>query len=468
MSANGKHEFLTGVVEGFYGQPWSPGQRMTLLGRMRDWGLNTYFYAPKDDLKHRALWRACYDDAELAAMRELIGACGENGIRFVYGIGPGLDLRFSSPDELVRLEQRFAQLMDSGCAGFSLLFDDIPDRLHPDDESRFGSFAAAQAAVTNTMFQWVRRRRPEAAFLFCPTPYCGRMERRRLGGDDYLETIGRELHPEVNVFWTGPEIVPERITVESIRALRAKIRRPPVLWENLHANDYDLRRFYCGPYSGRDPELKSEIRGILANPNTEFEANFIPLRTLSRYLAATVSSRESWNPRREFLAAAEEWLPAFAGVGEAITLEDVILLADCYYLPFEDGEQGSDLRRLVLSMLAAPPDQWEDRWERFQEFARRIQALFVKLTEMRNRDLFYTFNRRVWELKEEMQLLENWFERRRNEPESDRFGSDEHLPGTYRGGLVAGLQRLLAADGTGRFAPDPIALERIAGPRETS
>ena len=29
------------------------GQRRELFGWMRSWGLNTYLYAPKDDLKHR-------------------------------------------------------------------------------------------------------------------------------------------------------------------------------------------------------------------------------------------------------------------------------------------------------------------------------------------------------------------------------------------------------------------------------
>ena len=31
---------------------------------MRNFGLNSYLYAPKDDHKHRALWRLPYDDDE--------------------------------------------------------------------------------------------------------------------------------------------------------------------------------------------------------------------------------------------------------------------------------------------------------------------------------------------------------------------------------------------------------------------
>ena len=49
--------FFAGIVEGFYGRPWTPAQRHRLFGWMRAWGLSTYFYTPKDDLKHRTRWR---------------------------------------------------------------------------------------------------------------------------------------------------------------------------------------------------------------------------------------------------------------------------------------------------------------------------------------------------------------------------------------------------------------------------
>lgn len=32
--------------------------------RMQLWGLNTYLYGPKDDLKHRLLWREVYSPEE--------------------------------------------------------------------------------------------------------------------------------------------------------------------------------------------------------------------------------------------------------------------------------------------------------------------------------------------------------------------------------------------------------------------
>ena len=102
------------------------------------------------------------------------------------------------------------------------------------------------------------------------------MAERGLGGRDYLQEIGGKLHPEIDLLWTGPEIVSREIPVDHLREIRRQLRRTPVLWDNLHANDYDVRRFFCGPYSGRPEEIKSAVKGILLNPNCEFPLNFVP------------------------------------------------------------------------------------------------------------------------------------------------------------------------------------------------
>ena len=43
--------FLSGAIEGFYGQPWTHAERIALFDWLAAWGLNTYLYAPKDDLR---------------------------------------------------------------------------------------------------------------------------------------------------------------------------------------------------------------------------------------------------------------------------------------------------------------------------------------------------------------------------------------------------------------------------------
>jgi hypothetical protein len=442
--------FLGGVVEGFYGQPWTVAQRRLLFAWMSAWGLNTYLYAPKDDLKHRALWREPYDASESEVMGGLIAEARVHGVRFVYGLSPGLDLRPADALDRSRIKARFDQLLRLGCDDFALLFDDLPGALAPGDLTACDSVAAFHAEIANDVFGWVREQRPQGRFLFCPTPYCDRMVRWQLGGADYLETIGAALDPAIDVLWTGPEIVSREIPVASIHAVSQVLRRAPVLWDNLHANDYDLRRVYCGPYSGRPPGLRDAVRGILANPNNEFAINQVPLRTLAAYLDAPAV----YDPRAAYLAAMAEWLREFETIGRPLLDRDLVLLGDCYYLPHEEGPEAEQLHALVDRLVHSAPASWGEDWSRFQQLNRRVQSIFERLTELRRRELFYAWSRRAWELKEELQLFEAWLSARSAQPDAEPlFVSEGHLPATYRGGIVARLQRLLEMDERGMFRP---------------
>ena len=298
--------FLKGVIEGFYGRPWSQQQRLELLDLMQELELNTYLYCPKDDLKHRALWWESYTAAELQGLRELIEACRDRGIEFLYGIAPGLTMRYSDGSEMELLRARFRQLLDTGCRSFAILFDDIPDKMAEADSAAFGSLAKAQCETANAIYSELLAK-PGGRLIFCPTPYCQRMADDQHGGADYLNEVGRQLAADIDIFWTGPEIISREITVESVSELRETIRRKPVIWDNLHANDYDMTRVFLGPYSGRSLELRGEVSGFLINPNCEHEANYVALKTVASYLSAT----GSWSSRGAYEGALAAWLPRF-------------------------------------------------------------------------------------------------------------------------------------------------------------
>lgn len=73
------------------------------------------------------------------------------------------------------------------------------------------------------------------------------------------------------------------ISESSIDELIEVIKRPPVIWDNLHANDYDQHRLFLGPYVGRSVELIPKLNGVLTNPNCEYGANYIPIHTLAQW-----------------------------------------------------------------------------------------------------------------------------------------------------------------------------------------
>lgn len=450
MTDHQHRPFLSGVIEGFYGPPWAGHQRLEMLEWMQAAGLNAYVYGPKDDLHHRTFWRSPYGGEDAEALATLIRACGERGIEFLYALGPGLDVRYNALEDEHALRARLAQLSAMGCRSFCLLYDDIPDQMRPEELERWGSLASAQSALTNRLFHWAREADSGVRFFFCPTPYCGRMEVAGHGGQGYLETVGRELDPAIEVFWTGPEIISWEISLEQLGEITAKLRRPPVLWDNLHANDYDGRRMFLGPYSGRPPELRGRVRGILTNPNTEMPVNFMAVRTLGEYLRAGAA----WEPRPAYLAALEEWLPRFETVHRPMPLADLVLFADCHYLPQTEGPEADGLRARVASLLATPPRQWGAEAEVVRGEIRRLRDICARMAELKDRELFHAMHRRVWELREEMDLLDRFVTHHLMHPEGGpEFRSDFHLLQTYRGGFVPSLQRMLTLREDGVIEP---------------
>uniref|UniRef100_A0A8C7QNP6 protein O-GlcNAcase n=1 Tax=Oncorhynchus mykiss TaxID=8022 RepID=A0A8C7QNP6_ONCMY len=254
--------------------------------RQQKWGLNTYLYAPKDDYKHRMFWREMYSVEEAEQLITLISAAKEYGIEFIYAISPGLDITFSNQKEVSTLKRKLDQVTHFGCKSFALLFDDIDHNMCPADKEVFSSFAHAQVSITNEIFQYLGE--PET-FLFCPTEYCGTFCYPNVAQSPYLHTVGEKLLPGIEVLWTGPKVVSKDITVESIEEVSKILKRAPVIWDNIHANDYDQKRLFLGPYKGRSTELIPRLKGVLTNPNCEFESNFVAIHTLATWYKSNMN-----------------------------------------------------------------------------------------------------------------------------------------------------------------------------------
>uniref|UniRef100_A0A8R1TVP1 protein O-GlcNAcase n=1 Tax=Onchocerca volvulus TaxID=6282 RepID=A0A8R1TVP1_ONCVO len=278
-------QFLCGIVEegnlktGFYGRPWTADQRKDLFARMRRLGMNTYIYAPKDDLKHRADWRQLYNSDEVELLQSLIQTARMENVTFVYALSPGIDIIYSNEKEIKALHDKSEQVRCLGCDAFALLFDDIDMTMNDADKKQFSSIVMAQLTVANSLYEFLKC----PHFFFCPTEYCESRANPSLEESDYLITLGKKLVADIHILWTGPRVVSREITIEHIRRVAAVLQRKPVIWDNLHANDYDPKRIFLGPFAGRPVRLKEEIAGILLNPNCRYEANFLPFYTLAEW-----------------------------------------------------------------------------------------------------------------------------------------------------------------------------------------
>ncbi|KAI6214663.1 hypothetical protein M3Y94_00295100 [Aphelenchoides besseyi] len=260
---------------------------------------------------------------------------------FVYSLSPGIDMIYSSRNEVDAVKRKLSQVRDLGCTAFALLFDDIESTMNEDDRKTFPSFVAAQLSVANTVFSYIE----SEMFFFCPTEYCSSRAVPDLSSSDYLNTLGQNLLPDIHIMWTGSQVVSPNLTSEHAQSVAKVLRRKPLIWDNLHANDYDPRRVFLGPFKGREVSLKNEISGMLLNPNCKYEANFVPLYTMSIWnqseydesemevqsspqanieeemgkIFSATPNRRSYSPAGALNEALEKWLDLYTqGPGPAI------------------------------------------------------------------------------------------------------------------------------------------------------
>jgi protein O-GlcNAcase/histone acetyltransferase len=438
-----------GVIEGFYGRDWQRAERLMVFDWMAEAGMNGYIYGPKDDVHIRARWRTPYDASQLQSLADLKSAAEARGLHFLMALAPSLDIIYSSPSDRAALAARLEQALSIGVADIVLLFDDIPSVLPEADRPHFTSFAAAQADVANAVFAQVAPH--GGSVLFCPTEYCGRMA----GGDPrqspYLQTLGSALDPKIEVMWTGPEIVSPEIDADGLRHVASVLRRKPLIWDNFHANDYDIRRIYAGPLSGRDPAILDLVSGWFTNPNNEAEANFVAVRSTGDFLnhraADLTAILAAWAPRFRLAYGSDQTLPP----------EAIRLLSDLFWQPFAQGPESAEMLALAGQMLQQPrPDTtapaWRDGLARIRGFKARINQLFTLMTEIENRALFHTFHRYLWEAQEEIGHLIVYLDWLNERPAPDATFPDEgRIHNFYRRGFGVGIQELLKRDPTGRY-----------------
>ena len=102
-----------------------------------------------------------------------------------------------------------------------------------------------------------------------------------------------------------------------------------------------------------------------------------------------------------------DWFPSFATVGQPVSLADLVLLGDCYYLPHEEGPEAETLCKGIRTSIAGSPHQ-KGRGVMFPVAAKRLHSFCVRMTELRHRPLFHALSRRIWDLREELALLESY------------------------------------------------------------
>jgi hyaluronoglucosaminidase len=148
------------------------------------------------------------------------------------------------------------------------------------------------ATLVNAIFNRLRNEDKDSQMLLCPVACWG--DGANHDHHAYLESLAREMHPDVYVFWSGDAEVTPRITGVAAESYKTIVKHRLFLWDNYPVND-GSPTLHLGPLSGRDPDLCEVIDGYLSNPMfPQNQINRLPLGTCAEY----AFNPRAYNPAR--------------------------------------------------------------------------------------------------------------------------------------------------------------------------
>lgn len=292
-----------GVVEGFYGTPWSQEARMRQLDFYGRNKMNVYIYGPKDDPYHSTPnWRKPYPPQEAEQIKLLVDKAKKNNVIFYWAIHPGQDIRWNEDDRSLLL-QKFESMYQLGVRGFAVFFDDI---------SGEGTKADRQAELLNYIDDhFVKVKKDVAPLIMCPTEY-NKSWANVKGG--YLTTLGEKLNKGIEIMWTGNRVIAtiDKPTLEFINPL---LKRKAYIWWNFPVSDYVRDHLLLGPVYGNGLDIKNDMTAFVSNPMEHAEASKISLYSIADYTwnMDSYNSDISWKHAiKDLMPLHAEYLETFA------------------------------------------------------------------------------------------------------------------------------------------------------------
>ncbi len=271
---------IRGVVEGFYGAFYTFPQRDDLIRFIGRHGYNLYVYGPKNDRQHRMRWWEPYPEDVMHQFGRTVEIAKDSGVDFCYAISFGVPMNYASDADFQVVTSKLRAFYDRGVRVYSVLLDDIPCGFqHEANRKAYERYSQAHVSLCNRLFDWLQSLDPACTLLVCPTEYHGTAP-----FGDYIQELGEDLHPEIDLFYSGPAICSDRISTSAVESFATAARRAPLIWDNYPVNDLRMRsEMHLGPVRGRDESLYRATKGIVVNTMLQPEASKIPLLTFADY-----------------------------------------------------------------------------------------------------------------------------------------------------------------------------------------
>lgn len=320
-----------GIVEGFYGFPYSVEDRLSLMEYMKDNKMNTFIYGPKGDPYHLGNWKDEYPESVTDEqrkqgqitrdeMKQLAQAAQKANVDFVWSAHPamqeGIDFTTDAGVEkgVKDLMNKFEHMYDLGIREFGIFVDDIDlgaayrdranhakliDKVQKALEEKYNTETAAPEDRVKPLY-------------FVPSFYAfnfGSASQR----DAYLREL-KNVDEDIVIGFTGSAVF-SSINSSLMNQMKELTGREPVMWWNYPVNDNRDAELFMNRINleyGIENNIQG-MRGLLSNPMNQAEASKVSLYGSSDY---------SWNTKD--FNTKENWENSFATYSSDPKVQDAI------------------------------------------------------------------------------------------------------------------------------------------------
>ncbi len=293
-----------GLVEGYYGYPYSLSVKKSLMRFMMRLKMNTYMYGAKSDLYHSAKWEEPYPktltktDLEYGRMsqdmvKDLSKTSQATKVNFIWAIHPGNDF-VGQPNVVTRIMKKFSSMYDLGVRQFAIFVDDVGvPTSEADCKTNADHLTAVQKAIDA---KWNKAgSSPEARVRplhFVPQVYTlswvGEADRKR-----FFKALSA-VPSDITIYTTGWGVwtVPNS---NDLATMHTELGRPVAWWWNYPCNDNADEQIYTSDmYTNfmemravdNNARLQKELKnglGVVSNPMQQGMVSRIALFSVADY-----------------------------------------------------------------------------------------------------------------------------------------------------------------------------------------
>lgn len=323
-----------GVIEGYYGVPYSAEVTKELFRFMARNKLNTYMYGAKSDPYHSRYWSEPYPVAITPEqervgyltqdmMKDITAAARECKVDFIWAIHPGKAFADPQNKDIIRqIMGKFESMYELGVRQFGVFVDDVGV---PSDPSILKLCADNLTALQKAIDEKWNKEGTPAEDKVKPLHYVPQLYAYSWVSDDKAKTFFESLRPvpdKVNIYITGANVwsVPNNGDIQKVYGWLGK---GTSWWWNYLCNDQDMTKLFIADmqtnfrdeshiFSTSRIPADITLKTLIVNPMQQGMLSRIGLFSTADY---------SWNTAA--FNSMRSWEAAVRSVGSSALLGDI-------------------------------------------------------------------------------------------------------------------------------------------------